>query len=140
MSTREATASRTVLASLSWLQPADTDTSPTLIVGLANPYNVSAIQLHWKERGVNFTARNAVKYTLEYYNITANVWAPLVDKSANTTALPVDYLTFDEVLTHAIRLEILGTTENVKVGVQQLNVFGENYTLTASKGLLDLQR
>jgi xylan 1,4-beta-xylosidase len=123
-----------------WWQPADTDTSPTLIVGLANPYKVSAIQLHWKELGASFTARNAVKYTLEYYNITANTWAPLVDKSTNTTALPVDYVTFDEVLTHAIRLKILGTTENIKVGVQQLNVFGENYTLAASKGLLDLQR
>ena len=123
-----------------WWEPADTDTSPTLIVGLANPYNVSAIQLHWKELGVNFTASNAVKYTLEYYNIAANAWAPLVDKSANTTALPVDYLTFDEVFTHAIRLKILGTTENVKVGVQQLNVFGENYTVAAEKGLLDLQR
>jgi xylan 1,4-beta-xylosidase len=123
-----------------WWEPADADTSPTLIVGLANPYNVSAIQLHWKELGVNFTARNAVKYTLEYRNIAANAWAPLVDKSANTTALPVDYLTFDEVFTHAIRLKILGTTENVKVGVQQLNVFGENYTVAADKGLLDLQR
>lgn len=122
-----------------WWEPADTDTSPTLIVGLANPYNVSAIQLHWKELGVNFTASNAVKYTLEYFNIAANAWAPLVDKSANTTALPVDYLTFDEVFTHAIRLKILGTTENVKVGVQQLNVFGENYTVAAEKGLLDLQ-
>jgi xylan 1,4-beta-xylosidase len=89
---------------------------------------------------VSFTARNAVKYTLEYRDIAANAWAPLVDKSANTTALPVDYLTFDEVFTHAIRLKILGTTENVKVGVQQLNVFGENYTVAAEKGLLDLQR
>jgi xylan 1,4-beta-xylosidase len=56
--------------------------------GLYNVYNVSAIQLHWKELGVAFTASNAVKYTLEYYNITANAWAPLVDKSTNTTALP----------------------------------------------------
>jgi hypothetical protein len=123
-----------------WWQPADSDPSPTLIVGLANLYNVSAIQLHWKELGASFTAKNAVRYTLEYYNITANAWAPLVDRSANATALPVDYMTFGEVLTHAIRLKILGTSENIRVGVQQLNVFGENYTLAAAKGLLDLSR
>jgi hypothetical protein len=122
-----------------WWQPADGDPAPTMIVGLANLYNVSAIQLHWKELGT-FTSRNAVRYTLEYYNVQANAWAPLVDKSANTTALPVDYMTFGEVLTHAIRLKILGTSENIKVGVQQLNVFGESYTLAAQKGLLDLRK
>ena len=35
-------------------------------------------------------------------------------------------MTFGEVLTHAIRLKTLGTTENVRLGVQQFNVFGEN--------------
>ncbi len=123
-----------------WWEPADGDSSPTFIAGLANPYKVSAIQIHWKELGQAFTAKNAVKYTLEYYDIYANAWAPLFDRSANATALPVDYLTFKEVLTHAIRLKILGTTENVKVGVPQFNVFGENYTLTAEKGMLDLRR
>ena len=78
-------------------------------------------------------------YTVEYYYIDANAWSALVDKSDNTTAFPVDYLTFNEVLTHAVRLNILGTTENIKVGVQQLNVFGENYTLTAEKGMLDIR-
>lgn len=123
-----------------WWEPADGDRSPTFIAGLANPYHVSAIQIHWKELGANFTARNAVRYTTEYYDIDANRWSLLVDKSTNTTALPIDYLTFDDVLTHAIRLKILGTTENIKVGIQQLNVFGENYTLTAEKGMLDLRR
>lgn len=121
-----------------WWEPADDDSSPSFIVGLANPYRVSAIQIHWKELGVNFTAKNAVRYTLEFYDIDANAWSALVDKSGNSTALPLDYLTFNEVLTHAIRLKILGTTENIKVGVQQLNVFGENYTLAAEKGMLDL--
>lgn len=123
-----------------WWEPANEDPSPRFIVGLANPYRVSAIQIHWKELGVNFTAKNAVKYTIEYYDIDDNAWSPLIDKSGNTTALPIDYVTFDEVLTHAIRLKILGTTEKIKVGVQQLNVFGENYTLTAEKGMLDLRR
>ncbi|MFB6549452.1 family 43 glycosylhydrolase [Streptomyces sp. NPDC056405] len=123
-----------------WWEPADGDTSPSFIVGLANPYRVSAIQIHWKELGVTFTAKNAVKYMIEYYDIGANAWSTLVDRGGNTRAFAIDYLTFGEVLTHAIRLKILGTTENIKVGVQQLNVFGENYTLVAEKGMLDLRR
>jgi len=35
-----------------------------------------------------------------------------------------------------VKLKILGTTENAKVGVQQLNVFGENYTLAREKGII----
>ncbi|MBP0457219.1 hypothetical protein [Streptomyces montanisoli] len=62
-----------------------------------------------------------------------------MDKSANTTAFPIDYMTFPVVRTHAIRVRLLGTTENVKVGIQQLNVFGQNYTLAAEKGMLDLK-
>ncbi|NHC12983.1 family 43 glycosylhydrolase [Motilibacter deserti] len=121
-----------------WWEPRDGDPSPTFVVGLSNAFHVSAIQINWKELGQTFTARNAVKYTVEFFDINANAWAPLVDKSQNTTALAVDYLPFDRVFTHAIRVRILGTTENVKVGILQLNVFGENYTLTASKGMMDL--
>ena len=47
-----------------------------------------------------------------------------------------DYMTFDRVLTNAVRLKILGTTENVKVGVHELNVFGENYNLAVEKGMI----
>ena len=119
-----------------WWQPADTDTAPTYIVGFANPYYISAAQIHWKELGHAFTAKNAVKYTLEYRDIDSNAWRPLVDRSGNATPYTADYTTFDRVLTHAVRLKILGTTENVRVGVQQLNVFGENYTLARDKGLI----
>ena len=83
-----------------------------------------------------FTAKNAVKYMLEYRDIDSNMWRPLVDRSGNTTPYTADYTTFDRVLTHAVKLKILGTTENAKVGVQQLNVFGESYTLAREKGII----
>jgi xylan 1,4-beta-xylosidase len=119
-----------------WWEPADRDAAPTYIMGFANAYYISAAQIHWKEIGFRFTAKNAVRYTLEYRDIASNAWRPLVDRSENTTPYTADYTTFDRVLTHAVRLKILGTTENVKVGVQQLNVFGENYTLAREKGLI----
>lgn len=119
-----------------WWEPADSDTAPTYIRGFGTVFNISAAQIQWKELGRGFTRDNAVQYTLEYKDIATNTWLPLVDRSTNTTAYTADYVTFDPVLTHAVRLKILGTTEDVKVGVHELNVFGENYTLAASKGMI----
>lgn len=120
-----------------WWQPADNDAAPAYVMGFANAFYISAAQIHWKELGHAFTKANVIRYTLEYRDIEANKWVMLVDRSGNETPYTADYLVFDRVFTHAVRLKILGTTENVKVGVQQLNVFGENYTLAKAKGLFD---
>src|SRR5690606_6388004 len=44
--------------------------------------------------------------------------------------------TFDRVLTHAVRLKITGTTEDVPVGVAELDVVGENRTLVVEQDML----
>ncbi|GIJ30669.1 hypothetical protein Vqi01_58310 [Micromonospora qiuiae] len=119
-----------------WWEPADNDDAPTYIRGFGTVFHISAAQIQWKELGRAFTKDNAVQYTLEYKDIPTNTWRTLVDRSTNTTAYTADYVTFDRVLTNAVRLKILGTTENVKVGVHELNVFGENYHLVASKGMI----
>ncbi len=121
-----------------WWEPTDGDTAPTYIRGFGSVFHISAAQIQWKELGRTFTKNNAVKYVLEYKDIPSNTWMPLADKSTNTTARTAEYVTFDRVLTNAVRLRILGTTENVKVGVHELNVFGENYNLVASKGMIEL--
>ncbi|WP_164745237.1 family 43 glycosylhydrolase [Georgenia faecalis] len=120
-----------------WWQPEDTDAAPTYITGFANPYYISAAQIQWKEIGHEYTEDNAVQYTLEYRDIDSNSWQPLVDRSGNTTPYTADYVTFDRVLTHAVRLTITGTTEDVTVGIAELNVFGENHTLALERGILD---
>lgn len=118
-----------------WWEPADGDANPSYIVGFANVFYISSAQIQWKELGLTFTKRNAVRYTLEYKDIESDTWKPLADRSANDVAYTSDYVVFDRVLTHAVRLKILGTTENVKVGVTAMNVFGENYTFAKEKGL-----
>lgn len=100
---------------------------------------MSALQVDWKELGTSFTENNIVRYTVEYRDIYANAWKMLVDRSANAVPYATDYLTFAETLTHAIRVNILGTTENIKVGIRRLSVFGQNYTLAAKKGMLTLR-
>jgi hypothetical protein len=119
-----------------WWEPADGDAVPTYIRGFGTVFNVSAAQINWKELGRTFTRDNAVQYTLEYKDIATNTWQPLVDRSTNTTPHTAEYVTFDTVLTHAVRLKVLGTTEDVKVGIHELNVYGENYTLADSKGMI----
>lgn len=119
-----------------WWEPADGDPAPTYIRGFGTVFDISAAQIQWKELGRAFTKDNAMQYTLEYKDIATNTWLPLVDKSTNTTAYTSEYVTFDRVLTNAVRLKILGTTEEVKVGVHELNVFGENYNLAVSKGMI----
>ncbi len=123
-----------------WWQPAEDDKEPTYISGFGNPYYISAAQIQWKEIGHEFTRDNAVQYTLEYRDIESNSWQPLVDRSDNTTAYTADYVTFDRVLTHAVRLRITGTTEDVTVGIAEFSVFGENYSLVAEKGMIPTDR
>src|SRR5690625_1551274 len=119
-----------------WWAPAEDDEDPTYISGFGNPFYISAAQINWKEIGHEYTKDNAVQYTLEYRDIESNSWQPLVDRSENTTPYTADYVTFDRVLTHAVRLKITGTTEDVPVGVAELNIFGENHTLVAEKGMI----
>ena len=63
----------------------------------------------------------------------------LVDKGGNTVANAIEYDVIDGgVRTIAIRLNILGSTDNARIGVLDLRVFGENSTLAQEKGLWDL--
>lgn len=121
-----------------WWEPTAADTAPTYIRGFGTVFNISAAQINWKELGRTFTKNNAVRYVLEYKDIPTNSWLPLVDRSATTTPRTAEYVTFDTKLTNAVRLRILGTTENITVGVAELNVFGENHSLAVEKGMIVL--
>jgi hypothetical protein len=121
-----------------WWQPAADDANPTYIMGFAGVFYISALQIHWKETGFDFTKNNAIRYTLEYRDIDSNTWKMLVDRSGNTTPYTAEYQVFDRTFTSAVRLRLLGTTEGTPVGIAQLNVFGENYTLAKQKGLFAL--
>lgn len=121
-----------------WWEPTAGDTAPTMIRGFGTVFSISAAQINWKELGRTFTKNNAVRYVLEYKDIPTNTWLPLADRSATTTPRTAEYVTFDAKLTNAVRLRILGTTENITVGVAELNVYGENHSLAVSKGMIVL--
>lgn len=119
-----------------WWQPAADDEKPMLVTAFNGVYDVYAVQTNWKELGPDFTRDNAIQYTLEYFDLEKNDWAMLVDKSDNQTPYAVCYDVVPEgVRTIAVRLTILGSTEDIEVGVLDLRAFGENHTLAAEKGL-----
>ena len=114
---------------LTWWQPLADDEQPVFHAGLSGIYDVYAVQLNWKELG-DFTRYNAVQYKLEYFDLDANEWMILHDAIDNTIGRAVDYITIPQgVRTIALRLTILGTTEDITVGVSGFRIFGENYTL-----------
>ena len=124
---------------ITWWAPAEDDEAPSLAVGLKSVFDVYAIQTNWKELGTGFTRNNAVQYTIEYFDLETNSWQLLVDKGGNTVANAIEYDVIDGgVRTIAIRLNILGSTDNARIGVLDLRVFGENSTLAQEKGLWDL--
>ena len=97
-----------------------------LITGFNGVYDVYAVQTNWKEIGSTFTRGNAIQYTLEYFDLDTNDWEILVDKSDNTTPYAVSYDVIPEgVRTIAVRLTILGSTEDIEVGVLDLRAFGD---------------
>ena len=59
----------------------------------------------------------------------------LIDKSEYTEALVEEYVPVDPVMTCAIRMCILGCTDNCKIGITELRAFGENYTIAAEHGI-----
>lgn len=60
----------------------------------------------------------------------------LVDRSDNTVPYAVAYDVVPEgVRTIAVRLTILGSSEDIEVGVMGLRAFGENHTLAEEKGV-----
>lgn len=125
--------------STTWWQPAADDENPVYMAACRGIFDVYAVQLNWKELG-QFTRDNAVQFTLEYYNIDTNTWDMLYDASENTIGRAVEYITINEgVRTIAVRLNILGTTENIDLGVTGFRIFGENVTMTAEHHRWDNQ-
>ncbi len=117
----------------SWWTP--TEEEPVYISGFGGVFNLYAVQICWKEFGFDFTRYNAVQYTVQYCDLETGEWKMLIDKSENTEALVEEYVPVEPVMTCAIRVTILGCTDNCKIGITELRAFGENYTIAAEHGI-----
>ena len=120
---------------LSWWQPEQEDADKLLLVSLKALYNVSSVQILWKELGDKFVRDNAIQYVIEGRDPETGEWVTLVDKSANTDSIIVSYDTFDTYQTKFVRVRILGcTAEEVDgIGIIEFNVFGENKSIVEAE-------
>ena len=114
---------------LSWWQPAENDSEPTLTVDLGGGIcTVSALRLLWRDIGMdcaNGIVPGPFRYVVEYTESRKSaVWRVLVDASENTEDLCIDYRQFEPVKAYAVRLRILGAPKGITPGLTSLTVFG----------------
>ena len=108
---------------LSWWQPAEDDTAPTLTfrLGDATRYNIHSVRLIWRDIGMETMEGiypGAFQYVVEYAPTPAlDTWEMLIDASENTRDLCVDYREVAPVKAYGIRLRILGAPKGITPGI-----------------------
>ena len=116
---------------LSWWQPAEDDTAPTLTfrLGDATRYNIHSVRLIWRDIGMETMEGiypGAFQYVVEYAPTPAlDAWEMLIDASENTRDLCIDYRETECVKAYGIRLRILGAPKGITPGVVSLTAFGD---------------
>jgi xylan 1,4-beta-xylosidase len=110
-----------------WWQPADGDTKPVLTSRLLGASTVTAVRVAWRDVGMDTTRGvmpGAFKYRVEV-ETAPNAWKTVVDRSASTDDLLVDYRECPPTAGARVRLVVLGWPKGITPGVAEFTVFGE---------------
>jgi xylan 1,4-beta-xylosidase len=110
-----------------WWQPTKDDKAPTLTTGLVSNANVRAVRVIWRDIGINTKAGanpGAFKYKVEVQT-AANQWTTVIDRSASTEDLLIDYRECPVTRGTAARLVIVGAPAGITPGVAEFTVFGD---------------
>ena len=90
------------------------------------PVMVRAYRLIWRDCGMKDRRGfdvGAYRYRVEWKD--GDEWRPLVDASANSTDLFVDYRETPRTLAKELRIVVLGAPEGATPGITEFTVFGE---------------
>jgi xylan 1,4-beta-xylosidase len=110
-----------------WWQPAADDKAPVLTSVLRGEATVNAVRIAWRDIGLNTTkgvVAGAFRYKVEAQAGT-NTWTTLIDRSASTEDLLIDYRECPPTKATAVRLTIVGTPAGITPGVAEFSAFGE---------------
>lgn len=110
-----------------WWQPAADDQAPTLTSALRGLAMVHAVRIAWRDVGLD-SAKGVVAGPFRYRveaETSPNTWTPLVDRSASTEDLLIDYRECPPTQATAVRLIILGSPRGITPGVAEITAFGE---------------
>lgn len=110
-----------------WWQPAANDPHPVLTSTFLAPATIHAVRVIWRDIGLNTTqgvAAGPFRYRVEV-ETTPGKWAPILDRSASTEDLLVDYRECPPATGAAARLVITGWPKGITPGVAEFTVFGQ---------------
>lgn len=110
---------------LSWWQPADGDSLPTLTCKLDTDFHVCASRIWWRDVGMHYgkgILPGPIQYCIE--GLHNDEWVTLLNRTASDEDLNIDYQSFDAVQCTQVRLVITGHPENITPGVIDFTVFG----------------
>jgi hypothetical protein len=110
-----------------WWQPDAADKTPILTSSLVSNATVHAIRIIWRDIGINTrqgVIPGAFRYKVELQT-APNTWTTVIDRSASTEDLLIDYRECPPTKASSARLVIVGAPEGITPGVAEFTVFGE---------------
>jgi len=108
-------------------QPEAGDEEPVLTTALPPAATVRAIRIAWRDVGLNTTKGinpGPFRYRVEAQGAN-NQWTTLIDRSASTEDLLIDYRECPPTTAGNVRLVIVGAPQGITPGVEEFTVFGE---------------
>lgn len=112
---------------LSWWQPAENDSSPSLKVKISDhAMEIRSVRIIWRDVGLD-VKNNYLPGPFGYalYALTENnEWICVLDKRDNAIDMVVDYTPVLPVRATAVRLDITSAPEHIAPGIINFTVFG----------------
>jgi hypothetical protein len=110
-----------------WWQPAAEDKAPMLtnVLSGGGRATVHAVRIAWRDVGMNTrggVVPGAFRYRVEAQS--GNTWTTIVDRSASTEDLLIDYRETAPTPATAVRLVIVGAPQGITPAVAEFTVFG----------------
>lgn len=112
-------------SNLSWWQPHSSDESPWIECDLDGCFSVSAVRLFWRDVKLDY-ARGILPVPVGFIleGELDGRWTTLLDRSAPTEELNIDYRAFDAARCQRVRLRITSWNKELCIGVVDFSVFG----------------
>ena len=113
-------------STITWWQPADGDSEPTITYPLQAEFNVSAIRLWWRDIGLDYEGGvlpGPFRFRIEG-KVGEGDWFTIADKTDNAVDMHIDFVTFDTVPVDHVRVVITGWPEGISPALIDASVFG----------------
>jgi hypothetical protein len=115
-----------------WWQPAQGDATPVLTSRLYGPARIHAVRIAWRDIGLDSNRGvlpGPYRYRVEL-ETSRDTWKTVLDRSASTDDLLIDYREIDPAVGRRVRLVVTGWPKGITPGVAEFTVFGNTVPVT----------